>query len=395
MMKRFGLLGLSVFLAACNGGASANPPAENVVRLPAQDRQVAAPAHVFTLGAEQGPEWQSFAHVAHVAFDSQDNLYVLDRGVGKVFVYNPNGAFVREISRSGQGPGELTFPLQMAVTREGTLVVSDMRRKSFSMFQPDGRYVEELPYEFGRALGGMELRPHPRGGFVAVYQPHPELKADTGSMRLVWHSLNIDDEPRVLAQVRATRDRLGAGTARVDQPAFSHGFYWGVLPTGEVAVAHTAGYRVDIFSPGGALARTIERTIQPRATTAADREVERQRRLAHLIEDAASTPPQVRAAAEKQVKELKFAKVIPVIQELGVDPAGRIWILRGATVDFKGGSIDLIGSDGTYLGTFAGTRVPVAYSPGGLAAYLEEDDLGVQHVIVRRVPSSWGGVASR
>lgn len=394
MRMQIGLVGALVLLVAC-GKQEVEPPASNVVQLPAQDRELAAPADVYTLGAEDGPEWQSFGHVAHVAFDGEDNLYVLDRGVGKVFVYDRTGKFIREIGRSGEGPGELTFPLQMAVTTEGRVVVSDMRRKSFSLFNRDGKYVEDLPYEFQRTLGGMEVRTHPRRGFVSVYQPHPGLKPDTGSLRLVWHSVNIDDEPAVLAQVRSRPDRLGAGTARVDQPAFSHGFYWGVLPTGQAAVAHTVSYRVDIFSPDGTLAQTIERPIQPRSTTSADREAERQRRLGHLIEEAASTPPQVRAAAEKQVKELKFAEVMPVIQELSVDPAGRIWIRRGTSVDQKGGFVDLVAGDGTYLGTFADTRIPVAYSPGGLAAYMVENELGVQQVIVRRVPGTWGAMASR
>jgi hypothetical protein len=394
MRMQIGLVGALVLLGAC-GRREVEPPAGSVVQLPAQDRELAPPADVYTLGAEDGPEWQSFAHVSHVAFDDQDNLYVLDRGVGKVFVYDRTGKFVREMGRPGQGPGELTTPMQMAVTREGAVVISDMRRKSFSMFQRDGRYVEELPFEYERTLGGMEVRPHPQAGFVSVYQPHPGLRADTGSLKLVWHPLDIDQEPRVLAEVPGSRDRLGAGAARVDQPAFSHGFYWGVLPTGQAAVAHTTGYRIDIFSPEGKLAQTVERPIEPRRTTAADREAERARRMGHLVEDAMSSTPQVRRAAEKQLKELKFAEVMPVIQEMGVDPAGRIWVRRGTSVDMKGGSIDLISGDGSYLGTFGGSRVPVAYSQGGLAAYMVENDLGVQQIVVRRVPGSWGALASR
>lgn len=393
MSRNIVALALLALLAAC--GQAGDPPADDLVQLPAQDRELAAPTTVYTLGGQDGSEWESFAHIAHLAFDSEENLYVMDRGVGKVFVYDPAGKFIREIGRPGNGPGELGFPLQMAVTREGTVVVSDMRRRSFSMFQRDGKYVEELPYEYRRALGGMELRPHPQGGFVSVYQPKPGIKPDTGYLRLAWHSLNIDDEPRVLAQVRADRDRLGAGTARLDQPAFSHGFYWGVLPTGQAVVAHSAGYRIDIFSADGTLAQTLERPIAGRRTTAGDRQAERQRRIGHLVEDAATAPAAVRQAAVKEMEALTFAEVMPVIQELGVDPAGRIWVRRGTSVEMEGGSIDLISGDGTYLGTFAGSRVPLAYSPGGLAAYVEEDELDVQHVVVRRVPGSWGPVASR
>lgn len=393
MSRTIVLPALLALLGAC--GQAGDPPAGDRVQLPTQDRPVAAPSVVYTVGGQDGPQWQSFAHVAHLAFDSEENLYVMDRGVGKVFVYDPTGKFMREIGRPGNGPGELGFPLQMAVTREGTVVVSDMRRRSFSMFQRDGKYVEELPYEYRRALGGLEVRPHPRGGFVAVYQPKPGIKPDTGYLRLTWHSLNIDDEPQLLAAVRADPARLGAGTARLNQPAFSHGFYWGVLPSGQAAVAHSTTYRIDIFSPDGTLAQTLERPIAGRRTTAGDRQAERQRRMEHLVEDMATAPASVRQAAMKDMEALTFAEVMPVIQDMSVDPAGRIWVRRGTGVDMKGGSIDLISGDGTYLGTFAGSRVPVAYSPGGLAAYVELDELEVQHVVVRRVPGSWGPVALR
>lgn len=394
-MKRIiSLPGLAVLLAACGGGGE-EPPAAKLVQLPAGDVVLAPPATVYSLGAENGPEWQSFAHVSHVAFDANDNLYVLDRGVGKVFVYDTAGTFIREFGRSGQGPGELTFPLQLAVTPEGTVVVSDMRRRSFSMFDDSGAYVEEIPYEYRRALGGMEVRPHPRAGFVSVYQPNPGMKPDTSYMRLVWHSLDIDEEPRVLAAVRADPERLGAGTAAPDQAAFSHGFYWGVLPSGQAAVAHTRGYRIDVFSPEGTPERTIERPIQPRRTTAADREAERERRMGHLLEDAASLPPSVRKAAAKQMEELRFAETMPVIQEFGVDPFGRMWVRRGKTPAGEGGRVDVISAEGTYLGTFPAARVPLAFSRSGLLAYMEQDELDVQHVVVRRAPQNWGAIASR
>jgi hypothetical protein len=393
MRARISLAGVLVMLSAC--GKEQVQLAENRVQLPAGDVELAGPTDVFAVGAEDGPEWQSFSHLSHVAFDNDDNLYVLDRGASRVYVYDRTGKFIRAMASKGKGPGELTFALQMAVTPEGTVVVSDMQRNSFSMFQRSGTYVEELPFEYRRALGGLEVRPHPTAGFVSVYQPKPGVQADTGYMRLVWHPLNIDEAPRVLAQVPADPARLGAGTAAPNQPAFSHGFYWGVLPTGQAAVTHTNGYRIDIFSPDGKPSRTIQRPIEPRRATAADREAERKRRLGSLMGDAQSLPPKVRAAAMQQVEGLKFAETLPVIQEFGVDPAGRMWVRRGRRPDGNGGRIDLITADGTYLGTFQGRRVPQAYSRSGLVAYMEEGENEVQRVVVRRVPTSWSALASR
>ena len=42
-------------------------------------------------------------------------------------------------------------------------------------------------------------------------------------------------------------------------------------------------------------------------------------------------------------------------------------------------------SDGRYLGSYpAGTRMPDAFGPDGLVAFIETDALGVHTVVVRR-----------
>jgi hypothetical protein len=393
--RALAFLAATVLLAACGGRGGDEPPADAVVRLPAEDRALPPPAPVYAIGAEDGAEWESFAHLGHLAFDADDNLYILDRGAGKVFVFDSTGRHIRSFARSGQGPGELAFPLQLAVTREGTVVVSDLRKRAFSLFGRDGAYRDELPFEYTRGVGGMEVRPHPGGGFVTVYQPAPGMQPDTGHLRLVWQSENIDRKPQVLAAIRSDPRRLGAGVAAPNQPAFSHGFYWGVLPTGEVAVTHTAGYRIDVFGGDGKPRLTLERPIDPRPTTDADRQAERDRRMAHMIEAAGSVSPAVRQAAQQEMEKLTFAETMPVIQEFAVDAFGRMWVRRGTTPGGTDGRIDVIAADGRYLGTFPGARVPQAFSPSGLAAFVEEDEMEVPHVVVRRAPRTWGAAAAR
>ena len=51
--------------------------------------------------------------------------------------------------------------------------------------------------------------------------------------------------------------------------------------------------------------------------------------------------------------------------------------------------IDVIGADGIYVGTFpagSGAVMFAAFGPGGLAAYVEHDELDVPTVVVMRVP---------
>ncbi len=50
------------------------------------------------------------------------------------------------------------------------------------------------------------------------------------------------------------------------------------------------------------------------------------------------------------------------------------------------GPIDIITPEGGYLGTVPDSRLPNAFGPDGLAAYVQLDELGVPTVVVRRVP---------
>jgi len=78
---------------------------------------------------------------------------------------------------------------------------------------------------------------------------------------------------------------------------------------------------------------------------------------------------------------------VPVIKEMAVDGEGRIWITRTAADGEAGGPTDVLALDGEYLGTLAAGdfRIPDAFGPNGLMAYIETDELDVPSVNVVRL----------
>ena len=88
----------------------------------------------------------------------------------------------------------------------------------------------------------------------------------------------------------------------------------------------------------------------------------------------------------RMIEELEFAETMPVLQDMGVDSEGRIWAQRTPDRIGDAGPTDLIGADGSYLGTVKGLeQLPNAFGPGGRAAWVEFDDLGVGRVSVARL----------
>ena len=103
-------------------------------------------------------------------------------------------------------------------------------------------------------------------------------------------------------------------------------------------------------------------------------------------------PPQERRRrARERIANLEFFDEVSIVRDLGTTWNGNIWVQRrGGEPGDDDGPIDVLTADGRYLGSYeAGvTRMPASFGPGGLAAFIEEDELGVKVVAVWSLPES-------
>lgn len=365
--------------------------------LPTDDKRIRIPMEqVFSVGRADGASWETLSGVSSVAFDASDNLHLLDRGNSRVLVFGPDGRFLRQIGRPGSGPGELRNPIQMAVAADGSVVVADVGAQTMVVFDREGTYQRSLPLP--RQLGVISgpITANPRDGviFAGLAVPGTESTRD----QLIWQPLR--GEARVL--YRSPEDPAGAG-ARSDgsvrvvsfqRPVFSPTLRWTVLPSGRLAVVGGTGYRVEVIGADGAPQHVLVRDVRPREVTDADRERERERRMRALSGGGAAVTggevsPLVRAALQAQMREMSFASVVPVIREIRADAEGRIWVEHTPSGSEASGRVDVIGPTGGYVGTLARQEMPDAFSRDGLAAYVTTDELGVERVVVYRLPEGW------
>ena len=246
-------------------------------------------------------------------------------------------------------------------------------------------------------LIGRTLSLHPHGGIVSLAMGNPAARAaDAFGEELLLRMPTGAGTPRRIASVSTPRSRTTGGDGvRVHTPLiFSPAFQFAVLPAGGVAVVDDATYSIRILDSAGGVLRVLRRPIEPHRVTSRDRDRERERRTARAAEpgavrlvgaQAVSLPPAVHQAMAEPPDDADFASVMPVIRRIAADPAGNLWIERtGASLDEPGG-VDVLTAQGRYLGSLAGWELPAAFSPGGRVAYVREDALGVQRVVVMRV----------
>lgn len=429
MKTTHALLPLSAILFA-----TASAMAQQVTHIPAADRPLAgAPVQQFSIGAEDGEEWELLSRVSQVAFDAGENLYILDGGNSRVLVFDARGKFVRKIGKKGGGPGELMTPVGLAITKDGFVAVTDLGRPGISLFKPDGSFVKNLmmgdSLGFPTPVGGTQahpragvivrsnpilfannIRPGAGGGIPAVpntprQSPFTWLTADGGTKKL--YNLTLPSlAPSVTQSGSGGRQNM---MVRVSQPAFTPPILWGVLSDGSMAVADQAAYRIDI-AQNGKVVRSIVRDLPTRKATERDKNLARaQRRKAMKsgiggvavtrmvgpggggstnISTGGGMPRISDADIEQSIQEMTFLDLVPSLQRMAVDSHGRLWIEREGKEYGTDGPVDIIDAAGRYVGT-VNDKLPDAVSPSGRAAYITKDDMDVEKVVVKKLPPAW------
>jgi hypothetical protein len=401
--------------------------AQQKVQLPARDRILPEmPALEYSVGKEEGADWEILSGVTAAAFDVRDNLYVLDGGNFRVLVFDASGKYVRKIGQRGEGPGELMAPTGMTVMTDGTLVVSDGGRHAYSLFRTDGTFLRTMAYPDNEGVGGRTgvaatadfwldgLHAYPQGGLAALVFPRRvrnagNVGAPTGERRIAVKRVELSRAdvvttafyeftlPSITPKVT---EQPGGGVSVMTQPPYwSAPYNFGVLPDGKVAVAHEVDYRIRIVSPARQVERIIERAIAPRKGTTQDKQAFLERQRTNFTQGGAATTrngggspasgPMSRALIDQLLNSATWLDVIPVLRRVSTDPQGRIWVARTPSDFGRYGPIDLLRSDGAYIGTIASAILPAAVSRTGRAAFIERDELGVEHVVVKRLPATW------
>ena len=400
--------------------AIASLNAQEVVELPGEDRRLEADfEEVFRIGSLAGDEWEQFGRVGRVAFDGAGRLYIFDTQASRVFVVDTGGSLIREIGRTGEGPGEFRSVMEMVAMEDGGVVAVDIEHRAYHLFDPNGDFVRMVrmggdpsstTVSAHMALRGSDALITVAGGRTIAFSgfistgggmPRPPDPTSRPILRVL-----LEGEEMV-------RDTIAEGwqpptgeseTGSRRELEFSPELYWGVLPDGTVAFSDSSAYDIRIAAAGAGVTRVLTRPLRPEPVTGRFISAERDRRLRELearpddelgggrfiVEGRVLTrdPEEVRARQRERIENLQFYYEVPVIRGLSASWNGRIWVQRRGDEPVSDGPVDVLDMVGRYVGSYpaGATQIPDAFGPGGLVAFIERDDLGVQTVVVKRVP---------
>jgi len=377
-------------------GASTIPlAAQEVIALPAEDRLLDSDfEEIYRVGSMDGDEWEAFGRVSAVGFGESGNMYVMDDQAGRIVVVSPEGEFVREFGRLGDGPGEFSASsntaVGFAVLRDGRTVVFDPGHSVFQLFVADGEFERSVRMPGNLLYLIRHLAPARDGRNV--------ITTSVGAFGM--EGTSDDPEPPfrpvyrlVLTGDEAVQDTvIRAWRPSGDPDGFGPALETGALPDGGLVYTDSSAYAIKVATPDGDLTRVLTRPFRPEPVTDRIREEEIERRLKENEERAAgSSDPFAAARAEfgrNRIKNMEFHHEVPVVRTLRTSWEGTIWVRRRGEEPAGDGPIDVLTPDGRYIGTLASgaTAMPSAFGPDGLAAFRELDELDVSVVVVKRLP---------
>ena len=182
----------------------------------------------------------SFLSPQHLAFDSEDNLYVTDLGNARVQKFDSSGNFLFEWGSRGTESGKFGHPSGIAISDEFVFVV-DNRNNNVQKFDLSGNFITEWG-EFGINNGSFKS---PRG--ITISDDQSVFVVDSGNARI--QKFTFDGE--YITHFGQSGKRGGELITPVDI----------AINSDKIFVTDSVQNRINIFDLNGNFLRTIDNTV--------------------------------------------------------------------------------------------------------------------------------------
>lgn len=352
-----------------------------------------SPVEDLRLGAVSGNPAEEFGLLRDLAVDSGGTIYAVDMQAGTIRVFDRDGRPLRTLGQPGQGPGEFDFEILRIAVGNDTVLALDRRR--LHLFDAEGTHLHTTRQE----VAGNEIIPlleHSAAGWIAgrsvttpATDPARRLTRDTFR---VWpvdvaNGEVLDPIVEVPGRPRVYWEDLDRSTTPWLGPEPTAAVRW----TGDVYVTDGAGYAIQVFSPSGALRRTIRADAAP--VEISDREFEAGVRTVVEYYDSGGLPPEWGRRFAEAAEAGGRPEARPVPGRLLVAPNGRMLLERrdldpdpSVLANPDTSSWDLLRPSGRIAGRL---RLPPRTLVAELAdehLYLiERDELDVQYIVRYRL----------
>ncbi len=302
----------------------------------------------FSLGEGESEE-EMFGELTSIDVDSDGNIYILDRKVKKVKIFDSEGKFLRKFGKDGQGPGEMNVPITIQVISNDELVVSDALNQRLMFYSLEGEFKREMSTAV-KALG-LTLPLFDSQGNILGQQIVPTEE------KLMREVRKYDSELNSLFTV-ASIDNTNLVQGKINP--FQVVIFYQLGKDNAIYCSNPDAYEIKVLNTEGKMVRRILKDYDSVNVTEKDKEdfFERVPEIAGPIKD-----------------RIEFPKIYPAYQNFTIDEEWRLFV-RTFEKGKKEGEFffDVYDVDGRYIAKIPFKGDPRVWKGKKLYAIDETED---------------------
>ena len=273
-----------------------------------------------SIGVESGEDAYMFGNVRGLA-ENNGEIFVLDRQVPVVRVYDLSGRHLRDLGKEGQGPGELRQPESMVIGPDGRIYLRDPRNGRIMILTPEGEESGTIPIRSGFSTSTPMLITNDGTLYNSqLLDASVDVRDWVFGYVPLFEDESMTGEPIAPPSFENEPARLEArskGSTSINTVPFAAQGVWALSPSGAVISGFSDDYTFDIRYPDGSMTM-VEKSSEPVPVDPGEAEWQRKMTTASM---RMTDRNWVWNGPEIPANKPAFSRFLP-------DRVGRIWVNR-------------------------------------------------------------------
>jgi len=279
-----------------------------------------------------------FYDLVTLAVDSEENIFVLDRGNFRIQRFDKNGSYLQTIGGRGQGPGEFEDPMSIHVDLKDNIYLCDVRRRNLHVFEKDGKFKETIRLTRSLFFG---LGISEKGNILAqtFFYSQEESTEDVVLMDTKGKVIK-----RIVSYPSETPPMI---KKRILGNPYSHRLHFYPALDGSGVYGHSSEYKLYVLNTSGEARFRIEKEEKAEPVTQKDKD----RRIDNYLERQEKSGTKVKLTWNEVKKAYIFPEFKPFFSGIVLDNEGRIYVERFKLYNPEDRSrvYDLFSEEGYYI----------------------------------------------
>jgi hypothetical protein len=318
------------------------------------------------IGGDPTKETYYFPKGAVLSVDREGNLYVADMGNRLVEMFDRTGAFVRQIGRQGQGPGEYLFPSRVLFDGEGNPVVWGGR--DLNCYDKDGVFKKKVMFKTFLSTFMMG----PKDTIIGTTQPG----LGPGGPKYTLVQLNADGS--LVRTIAEFRGEFSESQKAITLHWYSNSILLSPLAADLFCYGFSENYRIYVADAEGRTAYIIAKDEKPQSISGKEKDETKKSGVFLWMGEGAKE------------NAVFFPEHRPFFSRISSDDAGRLYVVKSGSILEKDAprQVDVFSKDGIFLYRMTWSFLPAEIKAGFFYEVHTDKETG-EITIVRHKIVNW------